>query len=368
MTAHVEAIASHISGLRSDYHAWPNMTRLSDGRLAVAYNGGREGHIDPFGRIELILSEDDGETWTGAIVVADFPTDDRDGAITETPGGALLVNWFTSQVWLSRVDLDEIAENWPAAEGTSEWFMPDWTESRLKRWRLMRERLPAEFQSGPSRGWLSRSEDGGRSWSEPYPVPIHNTHGLTPLSDGRILFAGRESSGPFVHVSEDDGRTWRRLAAIPVRPGDKATEYHELHAVETSTGRIVAHIRGGGTILQTISEDGGLTWTVPASIGIPDGAGNPSHLLRLKNGDLVMSYGHRVPPWPIKVRVSRDNGDTWSNPIVLYDGTERADMGYPSTVELDDGRLVTVWYQAPGKDRHEAYLQAAHWRLVYAEQ
>lgn len=81
-----------------------------------------------------------------------------------------------------------------------------------------------------------------------------------------------------------------------------------------------------------------------------------------------MSYGHRVPPWPIKVRVSRDNGDTWSNPIVLYDGTERADMGYPSTVELDDGRLVTVWYQAPGKDRHEAYLQAAHWRLVYAEQ
>lgn len=171
LSVSLEEIVPHIGGLRSDYRGWPNMARLSDDRLAVAYNGGREGHVDPFGRIEVIFSEDDGETWTSARVVGDFSTDDRDGAVTETAEGTLLVNWFTSQAWLSIVDLDEVIENWPDAHGTTPWFMPGWTEWRLRRWRMMRERLPSEFR-GSIRGWIARSEDGGRNWLEPYEVPI----------------------------------------------------------------------------------------------------------------------------------------------------------------------------------------------------
>lgn len=233
----------------------------------------------------------------------------------------------------------------------------------------MRERLPAELR-GVSRGWMVRSDDRGASWSEPYETPIHNTHGLTPLRDGTLLFLGR-SSGTYAYSSNDDGLTWRRLSAIPARPGDKHSQYHELHGVEAASGRIVAHIRNhneqdAGKILQTVSEDSGRTWSLPAPIGLPKGA-YPSHLARLKNGDLLMTYGYRVPPWPIEARVSRDEGETWSNPVTIYDKTERSDMGYPSTVELPDGRLVTVWYEAPRVPRHEAFLQAARWRLIYPD-
>lgn len=155
-----------------------------------------------------------------------------------------------------------------------------------------------------------------------------------------------------------------------MREGEKPLQYHELHAIEMNSGRIVAHIRNGGdtsngaSILQTISEDGGRTWSMPEPTGVVDKVSNPSHLLRLRNGDLLMSYGDRNRPWPIKVRLSRDEGDTWSEPAVVYEGTERADMGYPSTVQVAEDRFVTVWYETPEKDRHHGFLQVARWRMV----
>lgn len=368
-SAHVDEVFDFISGLRSDYHGWPTLTRLSDGRLVVAYSGGREGHVCPFGRIEAIWSEDGGRTWTTSRILEDSPSDDRDGAISQTPAGTLLLHWATSQAWLSRVDLDEIAENWPAAEGTSEWFMPAWTESRLKRWMMARDRLPEGFRDGPSRYWMKRSEDGGITWSDSYEVPMHNVHGITVRENGDPLYFGRSGASVSVFSTPDDGRTWRELAPLPVRPGDDAREYHELHGVETASGRLVVHIRNHnpvneGSILQTVSDDGGHTWTTPAPIGVSAGARNPSHLLLLENGDLLMTYGHRGAPWLIKTRVSRDGGESWSHPLILYSGAERSDMGYPSTVQVADGSLVTVWYETPADPRHQGFLSAARWRLI----
>jgi hypothetical protein len=38
------------------------------------------------------------------------------------------------------------------------------------------------------------------------------------------------------------------------------------------------------------------------------------------------------------------------------------DLGYPSTVELEDGSLLTVWYELL-KGSSRAVLRQAHWRL-----
>ena len=38
------------------------------------------------------------------------------------------------------------------------------------------------------------------------------------------------------------------------------------------------------------------------------------------------------------------------------------DLGYPSTVQLDDGSLITVWYELP-KEQDRAVLRMSHWRL-----
>jgi hypothetical protein len=44
-----------------------------------------------------------------------------------------------------------------------------------------------------------------------------------------------------------------------------------------------------GETLQSESSDGGKTWTMPRSIGV---WGFPSHLLKLKDGRLLMTYGY----------------------------------------------------------------------------
>jgi hypothetical protein len=39
------------------------------------------------------------------------------------------------------------------------------------------------------------------------------------------------------------------------------------------------------------------------------------------------------------------DGETWSDEKVIFDNAPDNDLGYPSTVELSDGSLLTVYYQ-----------------------
>jgi hypothetical protein len=163
--------------------------------------------------------------------------------------------------------------------------------------------------------------------------------------------------------SLDDGQSWQWLAPIPVRPGDVAKNYHELHAVETTDGRLVVQIRNhnqahAGETLQCESTDGGRTWTTPHSIGV---WGLPSHLLRLRDGRLVMTYGYRRKPFGNQARISTDGARSWSAPITISDDGMGGDLGYPSSVELADGTLLSVWYESM-KDVRGAVLRQARWK------
>ena len=164
--------------------------------------------------------------------------------------------------------------------------------------------------------------------------------------------------------SQDDGVSWQWLAVIPTREGDTTADYHELHAVETTDGRLIAHIRNHSRqnsreTLQSQSDDGGRTWTTPHPIGV---WGLPSHLLRLRDGRLLMSYGYRRPPFGNQARLSEDGGKSWSEPITISGDGIGGDLGYPSTVELDDGSLVTVWYEVM-KGSSKAVLRQSKWAL-----
>jgi Neuraminidase (sialidase) len=139
---------------------------------------------------------------------------------------------------------------------------------------------------------------------------------------------------------------------------------HELHAVEASDGTIIAQIRNHNTAnkgetLQTESKDGGKTWSVPHPIGV---WGLPSHLLRLRDGRLLMTYGHRRQPFGNQARLSTDNGQTWSEAMIISGDGIGGDLGYPSTVELGDGTLLTVWYEKM-KDLPHAVLRQATWKM-----
>lgn len=337
------------------YHGWPTITRRANGDLWVVWSGGRERHVCPFGQLCAMVSHDNGDSWTWPRVLLDSATDDRDAGIVETSHGTLLATTFTSLAYESTLSKVERDKSWPA--------------DRLTRWTAARDRLSESERQSELGEWLLRSTDGGRSWSERIPSIVNSPHGPVVLSNGRLLYAGKQlwtDAGTIgVAESHDDGLTWQSLAEIPVRPGDNVKrDYHELHLVEAADGTLITHIRMEGAAnenetLQSESRDGGYSWSEPHAIGV---WGLPSHLLRLNDGRLLMSYGHRRKPFGNQARLSDNNGASWSEPVTISDDGIGGDLGYPSTVQLPDGSLISVWYEVQG-DSPFAVLRQAHWTI-----
>lgn len=137
---------------------------------------------------------------------------------------------------------------------------------------------------------------------------------------------------------------------------------------------ILAHIRSDNHpyLMESWSFDKGLTWTYPTLVFISkekfidNVIGGPPHLLRLKDGRILCSYGYRFGKMGIRAIISEDEGETWSRPIVLRDDAGYAsslhkkkwlwkklrfsrsdpamDCGYPVSIQLEDKSILTVYY------------------------
>ncbi len=347
------------------YHGWPTVARRKSGELWVTWSGGRESHVCPFGQVCAMTSRDGGENWTYPRVLLDSATDDRDSGVLETAKGTLLVTTFTSLAYVPHYEKKAAF----AELGKGGWRTEGMAPEQFANWKAAHERLDDQARQADLGEWLIRSTDGGRTWSPRLPTTVNSPHGPIQLRDGRLLYAGKQlwsdDKKTGVCESTDDGATWRWLAEIPTREGDSvARGYHELHAVEADDGTLIAQIRNHNDAnrhetLQTESADGGKAWGAPHPIGV---WGLPSHLARLRDGTLLMTYGHRRPPYGTQARISRDHGKTWGEPMAISADGIGGDLGYPSTAELDDGTLLTVWYETL-RDNPKAVLRQARWRL-----
>ncbi len=352
-----------ISHSPEDYHGWPTLTRLQNGRLMVVYSGNRDYHVCPFGRLELIVSEDDGKNWSSPRVLLDSIIDVRDGGLVETQKGTLLATTFTSLAYQGHLNNPERL--------LAKAFGDD-LPAHLDAWRQAELGSSQEEKEADVGSWLLRSEDGGRTWSERVPAPCNSPHGPILMRDGRLLYAGKElwqeDEKIGVWVSDDDGRTWELLSYLAPREGESNAVLHELHAVEAEDGTLIVQARLSGAgikekkTLQTESHDGGSTWTQFHEIGV---TGYPTHLARLADGRLLMTYSYRKRPYGIRGKISDDNGKTWSEEFIIYADGPTWDLGYPSTAELSDGTLITVWYEVP-EDTKKAALRQARWTLPKA--
>lgn len=332
------------------YHGWPTLARRANGDLVLVYSGGRDYHVCPFGRVELMASRDDGANWTRPRVLVDSVIDDRDSGILETTKGTLLVTSFNSFAYQQHMNQPERLLN--------QTFGVE-TPAMLKRWKLTDAATTQEQKQADTGYWMLRSTDGGVNWSPRYRVPGYSPHGPVNLLDGRLFYATSNGKKAIAHVSEDDGLTWTALSEMPVRAG-------ELHAVQAGDGTLVVQVRdkivvAGKTVQNTsqiLSTDGGKTWSEKVKVA----DGYPSHLLRLREGTLLMTYGWRAAPFGIRGKFSADHGKSWSGEFILTEDAADWDLGYPSTVELTDSALLTVWYETP-KGTHKAVLRQARWKL-----
>src|ERR1035437_491864 len=72
------------------YHGWPTVARRRSGQLLLVCSGGREQHVCPFGRVELMVSSDEGRSWGWPQLLLDSAIDDRDAGVLETARGSNL--------------------------------------------------------------------------------------------------------------------------------------------------------------------------------------------------------------------------------------------------------------------------------------
>jgi hypothetical protein len=328
------------------YIGWPTIARTTGGELLVVFSGDREEHICPWGKTGLVRSSDEGETWTDPVVIRDTPLDDRDAGIIQTQRGTLVVSWFTSVAF----------ENQPEFENNESWQ------------RQAAALTPADRERWTGR-WTHRSEDGGATWEEPVRTQGSAPHGPIQLRDGRLLYLGTcFVEGERIMGAEestDDGRSWQLIGSVPV-PDYMNYGMGEPHLAEADSGRIVGMFRSGATddvgryLLQSESDDGGRTWTHVHPTQI---LGYPPHLISLADGTLLVAYGRRVPPFGEWACVSRDEGTSWdAAEEVLLAGSANDDLGYPASAQLEDGSILTIYYQVD-RAGEPTCLMGTKWHL-----
>lgn len=174
------------------------------------------------------------------------------------------------------------------------------------------------------------------------------------LADGRILCPayswqpGTDVMNAVAFLSPDKGDTWTQ--PVVMAQGSRSVgRFCEPAVIETEPGVLLAlhRVEAGpkemaGCFRANRSTDGGFTWSEPLNTGIASGA--CPRLLRLRDGRLVLTYGRRSEPYGIRARLSTDGGRTWGDHALLLRPGRNWDLGYTSSVQLDDGNILTVTY------------------------
>lgn len=345
---------------KMSYCGWPTVSKLDDGTLICVFSGARLKHVCPFGKTVACYSRDGGKTWSGPTEIINTAFDDRDGGIA-VRGKQVLVASFNNTHAFQRQDVERDAKY--------KTIINDYCD-------LVEE--SADLSDVCSS--IAVSEDGGYVFATRYPVPISSPHGPIVLKDGRYCYVGRSfrpnncdfsslaiqplEEGIFCAFSSD-GYNWTKPE--PVFINKTNASWCEPDVIELENGELLVQIRVQGNegsfdkleIFQTVSQNGITAWSKPVNIGVD---GSPPSLMRHSSGAIVCVYGKRTVPYAEMAIISYDEGKTWSDPIVVDGEAENADMGYPSSVELDDGSILTAYYQHEKKGE-DNYVKYTVWTL-----
>jgi hypothetical protein len=216
------------------------------------------------------------------------------------------------------------------------------------------------FHNGPSIFYYSN--DRGKKWKGPYKFPDLGTPGVATRSD--YIIEGPQELSAFMTVGKENGREGRGIYSR-TKDGGKSWELVSWIGPEPETFEIMpSTVRLSPTEFLTVvrardinpqrdflkayrSTDNGSTWNRIFDPVMDTGHnGSPPALVHMKDGKLALAYAYRSQYGSrICLRISSDNGETWSHeiPVRCGDGAN-ADIGYPQMIQREDGKLVIVYY------------------------
>lgn len=327
------------------YFAWPTVARLQDGKIAIGASGFRVEHICPFGKAVISYSYDGGETYTLPAPVIDTPLDDRDVGLCPFGENGVIFTSFNNSA--------EMQREYNKEDKYVQSYIDTITKEDEEKY------LGSNFRI---------SRDCGITFGEIHHSPVTSPHGPTELKDGTILWAGNNFNdiycGIEIHKLNTENCETELIGNITI--DSKEIFLNEPHLIELPDGTLICHIRAENdtvfTVYQSISYDKGKTWTPPERL-LDETGGAPPHLVLLKSGVLLCTYGRRKKPYGIMAMISLDGGKSWKKDLRLYEAADSDDLGYPSTIEFEDGTLLTVFY-ATEADGIPCRIIQQKWKLI----
>jgi len=216
------------------------------------------------------------------------------------------------------------------------------------------------------RPFMRKSFDEGKSWGEPVPMAKFfpgyytiNNGRVIQLSSGRLLVPVAYTPNvwmlsnltSFCLYSDDNGRTWFNPHALMIYIQGRTevslpnATAEEPGLVELKDGRVTMILRTNlGYVYKAYSQDGGLTWTEPESMGLVSPRA-PATIKRIPTtGDLLMVWNNTPGPRrvPLTAAISRDEGEKWEN-FRNLETDERYTYAYPSVTFLGEEALLTYY-------------------------
>lgn len=341
---------------KHNYFGWPSVVKLGGSKVIAGASGFRLGHICPFGKGVIAYSYDEGKSFTFPVSVIDTVLDDRDVGLCSFGKNGLIVTSFNNTREMQRYHSsghNEIRKN----------YIYSYLDS-----------ISDEEESAAIGSNFRISYDGGITFGEIYKSPVTSPHGPVELSDGTVLWVGSnyynnnnvEDFYEYISAYKIDifnGKT-EFVGRVPdIYEDGKLLKACEPYVVELPDGTLICHIRTepNFTTYQTVSNDKGKSWSVPEKL-LDDRGGAPCHLLVHSSGVLMSLYGFRQAPYEIRAMFSHDGGKTWDKDHTVYVNGISSDLGYPATIELTDGSLLTVFY-AKTAENEPCVIMKQHWKF-----
>lgn len=325
------------------YAAFPSLAIAEDATIYCAFRLAptkrSKTHIDTRSVTVLYKSADKGETWEKVSEVKIAPyTGNQDPSLAILSDGTFVLNCYG-------------------------WFGKK--EKHTKKRKNVR-------MLGT---WIFESTNKGKKWGHPEHVSqlgsqlqVATSEPIIETDDEYLLMAGYADTGGggdcCVLLKCGDRKNWSKPIKIAHDPSG-SLNFQEPSLVDCGSGHLVCLMRvphdEGSRIYQVHSWDNGETWESPRDTRM---RGLPPNVIQLRDGRLLCTYGYRKPPYGIRACLSRDEGLTWNveKEIILRADAGGWDIGYPSTVQLPDGDLMTAyyWYTKDDKTRR---IEVTRWGL-----
>jgi sialidase-1 len=348
-----------IHAIAGDYACFPCLQRHPSGDLCVTFRNapalsdGAHTHIDVRSTGILKRSTDEGRTWeqVGEPIPGHLPASGvQDPSLTILADGTFLLTYF--------------------------------------HWRHEPEHPRARSGAISEGTWVRCSHDQGLTWEPPVHVSADGAESLAisehaiEQADGTLLLAGYAGLATGGHAallsrSDDGGKSWSKTSII-AHDLSGMVDYQEPGLLDLGSGHILCVMRAvdrhltanhadeevrkrGQTayMYQSHSWDNGQTWEPATRTAM---YGHPPNLIQLRDGRVLCTYGYRRDPFGIRACFSVDGGKSWDieNEVVLRTDGGGGDLGYPSSVEMPDGSIYSSYYIHTEDDKSRR-IEGSRW-------